>query len=183
MKTAIFLANGFEEIEALTVADLLRRVKIECDIVSSEEEIEVMGSHGICVKADRMISQMDFSEYECMVLPGGMPGTKGLESNQYLMSRLDEYIKADKLVCAICAAPTILGHKGYLNGKKAVCYPGLEGELAGAETPECEVVRDGNIITSRGLGTAIEFAAEIVKAATDESTAENLLKTIVYKQY
>ena len=99
------------------------------------------------------------------------------------MSRLDEFYRKEKLICAICAAPTIFGHKGYLDGKAAVCYPALEGELKGAFVPEEEVVRDGNIITSRGLGTAIPFAAEIVKAILGEETSEELLKSVVYKQF
>ena len=94
-----------------------------------------------------------------------------------------KYINADKLVCAICAAPTILGHKGYLNGKEAVCYPTLEAELAGANVPAKEVAHDGNIITSRGMGTSIAFAGEIVKTVLDKETADELLKSLVYKQF
>lgn len=183
MKTAVFLADGYEEIEALTVVDLLRRVKITCDMISTGDEIETCGSHAIKVKADYLLSEINFDEYDCMILPGGMPGTKRLEENQYLMSRLDEFYRKEKLICAICAAPTIFGHKGYLDGKAVVCYPALEGELKGAFVPEEEVVRDGNIITSRGLGTAIPFAAEIVKAILGEETSEELLKSVVYKQF
>ena len=183
MKTAVFLANGYEEIEALTVVDILRRAKLVCDMISLEDELETVGSHGIKVKADCMISEIDFSEYDCMVLPGGKMGTQNLEANQYLMKRLDEFYSQNKLICAVCAAPSILGHRGYLNGREAVSYPSFESELTGAVIPQKEVVRDGNIITSRGMGTSIAFAAEIVKAELGEETAEELLKTLVYKQF
>lgn len=184
MKTAIFLTNGFEEIEALTVVDILRRARITCDMISVDDEIEISGAHRIKVEADYLVSDINFDDYDCMILPGGSPGWKNLENNQYLMKRLDEFINNDeKLVCAICGAPTILGRKGYLNGKKAVCYPGLEGELKGAVVPDAEVVRDGNLITSRGVGTALAFSGEIVKAILDEHTAEELLASVVYKQF
>ncbi len=183
MKTAIFLTSGFEEIEALTVVDILRRAKISCDMISVDDDMEVTGAHGIEVKADSLISQIDFEEYECMILPGGSPGWQNLEKSQYLMKRLEEFIQKGKLVCAICGAPTILGRKGYLNDKTAVCYPSLESELKGAYVPDEEVVRDGNIITSRGVGTAIAFSAEIIRAVLDDETAEEILKAIVYKQY
>ena len=183
MKTAIYLADGFEEIEGLTVVDILRRAKIVCDMVSTEDDLEITGGHRIRVKADKMISDVDFDEYDCMILPGGKIGTQRLEANQYLMKRLDEYINAGKLVCAICAAPSILGHKGYLNGKEAVSYPTFESHLTGAAIPAAEVAHDGNIITSRGMGTSIAFAGEIVKTIFDEETADNLLKQLIYKQF
>ena len=183
MKTAIFLADGYEEIEALTVVDMLRRARITCDMISAGDEIETVGSHGIRVKADYLVSEIDFNEYECMILPGGNPGTKNLEANQYLMSKLDDFYIKGKLICAICAAPTIFAHRGYLNEKTAVCYPALESELEGASIPEEEVVKDGNIITSRGMGTSIAFAAKIIETLIDEKTAEDLLKAVVYKQY
>jgi len=182
MKTAIFLATGYEEIEALTVVDMLRRAKIECDMVSVGDDLETRGSHGIKVIADEMHSKIDFDEYDCLIFPGGMPGTKNLEADQYLMKRLDEFNDKGKLICAICAAPTIFAHKGLLEQKNACCYPGLEGELKGAKVSYDEVTHDGNVITSRGMGTAIPFAAEIIKTLLDENKASELLKTIVYKQ-
>ena len=183
MKTARFLADGLEEIEGLTVVDVLRRANIICDMISTEDDLEINGSHRIKIIADKMISEIDFNEYDCMILPGGKVGTQRLEANQYLMKRLDEYIKAGKLVCAICAAPSILGHNGYLNGKEAVCYPTFESHLTGATIPAAEVAHDGNIITSRGMGTAIAFAGEIVKTILDEKTADELLKQLIYKQF
>lgn len=183
MRTAIFLTNGFEEIEALTVVDMLRRAKITCDMISVDDDMQVIGAHGIEVKADAMISQIDFEEVDCMILPGGSPGWQNLEKSQYLMKRLEEFVQKDKMICAICGAPVILGRKGYLYDRTAVCYPSLENELTGAFVPDEEVVRDGNIITSRGVGTAIAFSAEIIKAILDEETADEMLKAVVYKQY
>lgn len=180
-KTAIFLANGFEEIEALTVVDLLRRKKIVCETVSISDDIFVSGSHGIKVSADKVLSEVSFEEYDALILPGGMPGTKNLEANGYLMSRFDEFEKAGKLICAICAAPSIFGHRGYLKGKKATSYPGFENDLEGAILSTDSVVKDGNIITSRGMGTAIEFGGKIVEEFLGKDESEALLKAIVYK--
>lgn len=178
---AIFLANGFEEIEALTVVDMLRRKSILCDMVSINEEKNVAGSHGIKVLADKTISDISFEDYDALILPGGMPGTKNLEADGYLMSRFDSFYSENKLICAICAAPSIFGHRGYLKGKKATCYPGFETELEGANFVKEPVVKDGNVITSRGMGTAIEFGAEIVGEFLGEEEKEALLKAIVYK--
>lgn len=179
--TAIFLANGFEEIEALTVVDMLRRKAIVCDVVSITGDKNVTGSHGIKVIADKIISETDFDNYDALILPGGMPGTKNLEADGYLMSRFDSFYSENKLICAICAAPSIFGHRGYLKGKKATCYPGFETELEGANFLLKPVVKDGNIITSRGMGTAIEFGAEIVGEFLGEEEKEALLNAIVYK--
>ncbi|MBO7374466.1 MAG: DJ-1/PfpI family protein [Lachnospiraceae bacterium] len=180
MKTAIFLATGFEEIEALTVVDMLRRAKLQCDMVSVDGEKTAKGSHGIEVAADLCISEVDFNEYDCLVLPGGAPGFKNLEANQYLMNKLDAFYAKGKLICAICGAPSIFGHRGYLQDKTAVVYPGMEDELKGANVVFDSVVKDGNIITSRGMGTAIDFAGEIIATLLDEETKDALLKGIVY---
>lgn len=179
--TAIFLANGFEEIEALTVVDMLRRKAIACDVVSITGDRNVTGSHGIKVIADKIVSEIVFDNYDALILPGGMPGTKNLEADGYLMSRFDSFYSENKLICAICAAPSIFGHRGYLKGKKATCYPGFETELEGANFVKEPVVKDGNVITSRGMGTAIEFGAEIVGEFLGEEEKEVLLKAIVYK--
>ena len=180
MKTAIFLATGFEEIEALTVVDMLRRAKLQCDMVSVDGEKYAKGSHGIEVLADMCLSEVDFNDYDCLVLPGGNPGYKNLEENQYLMNKLDGFYSQGKLICAICGAPSIFGHRGYLEDKTAVVYPGMEDELKGANVVFDSVVKDGNIITSRGMGTAIDFSAEIIATLLDEETKDSLLKGIVY---
>ncbi len=181
VRTAVFFANGFEEIEALAVVDMLRRKSVVCDMVSISEDKFVTGSHGIRVQTDMILSEVTFEEYDGLILPGGMPGTKNLEANQYLMSRFDSFFAAQKLVCAICAAPSIFGHRGFLKGKNATCFPGFEKELDGATFIAKPVVKDGNVITSRGMGTAVEFGAEIVGELLGEDEKEALLKAIVYK--
>ncbi len=186
-KATIFLANGFEEIEALTVVDLCRRAGIEITMaavtkdICMGEDVCVTGSHGISVKADIVLSEVKFEEMDMLVLPGGMPGTKNLEANEMLMEKLDAFYKAGKCVAAICAAPSIFGHRGYLTGRNACCYPGNEGELAGAVVTENAVEADGHVITSRGLGTAIPFALAIVEHFCGKARADELAKAIVYQ--
>lgn len=182
MKTAIFLAKGYEEIEALTVVDMLRRAGITIDVVSIGETVNTESSHGVKVTADKILADVDFSEYDCLVLPGGMPGTRNLEACETLMKEFDKAYAEGKLVCAICAAPSVFGHRGYLKGRKAVCFPGFEKELDGADVSFEPVVEDGNVITSRGMGTAILFAAKIIARLIDEETAKKLLQTIVFCQ-
>lgn len=180
MKTAIFLATGYEEIEALTVVDMLRRKSIVIDMISITESKETIGSHGIKVTADLTIENADFDSYDCLILPGGGPGTQALKKCDYLLNRLDKAFDEGKLICAICAAPTVLGQQGYLKGKKACCYPGLEEGLEGAQVVFDSVVKDGNIITSRGMGTAILFADKIIETIQGKEVAEKILKEIVY---
>ncbi|MCI8409317.1 MAG: DJ-1/PfpI family protein [Lachnospiraceae bacterium] len=179
-KTLIFLATGFEEIEGLMVVDLLRRAKIDIQMVSITGDIMVTGSHGITVKADTLIEDVDFSKADALVLPGGMPGTRNLQAHNLLNEELKKANEAGKLLCAICAAPLVLGTNHILEGKKACCYPGFEDELLGAITNENPVTHDGNTITSRGLGTAIAFAAEIITTLCDKGTADQVLESIIY---
>ena len=131
-KIAIFLANGFEEIEGLTVVDICRRCGLTIDMVSITEEKQVMGSHKIPVTADMTLSQVDFEEYDCLVLPGGGQGTKNLEACEVLMQQVDTFYAAGKYIAAICAAPSIFGHRGILQGKRACSYPCFEDHLEGA---------------------------------------------------
>ncbi len=180
-KVLIFLADGFEEIEGLTVVDLCRRACIDITTVSITDKAEVVGSHGIALKTDTTIDAADFTGADMIVLPGGMPGTKHLEVCDKLMNQVDAFISGGKKVAAICAAPTILGRKGQLNGKKACCYPGMEGELTGAEVSYDAVSVAGNIITSRGLGTAIPFTLAIIEALADKNTADRIATSVVYK--
>ena len=179
-KVLVFLANGFEEIEALTPVDLLRRAGVDVEVVSITDNLNVTGARKINVVADKIMSEVSFENADMIVLPGGMPGTKNLEACEELMNRVDSFISLNKFVAAICAAPTILGHKGILNGKKACCYPGMQDELVGAEVSFDEVVVDGNIITSRGMGTAAAFGLKLVELMTDKPTADNLAKAVVY---
>lgn len=177
-KVNLFLADGFEEVEALAVVDVLRRGGIELDMVSVMPQLEVTGSHGIKVTADKMFE--DATEADVIVLPGGMPGTLNLKNHKGLTDMIMEYNQAGKLLTAICAAPTVYGEMGLLEGKDATCYPGMEDGLVGANKKTDMVVCDGNFITSRGMGTAIEFGLVILSVLKDKETAKDLASKIVY---
>ncbi|MCH5273585.1 MAG: DJ-1/PfpI family protein [Lachnospiraceae bacterium] len=179
-KVYVFLADGFEEIEALTVVDMLRRVKVETVMVSVSSRKSVTGAHGIAVEADGVFSEYNYEDGTMAVLPGGMPGTNHLMEHEGLKKVLHSYYDAKKYLAAICAAPSVLGMNGLLRGRHATCYPGFEEKLAGAEVMPDAVVIDGTIITSRGMGTAISFGAALVSRLLDEETAEALLDTIQY---
>lgn len=180
-KVLILLAEGFEEIEALTAVDLLRRVNIEAETVSITNSLEVCGARKIRVIADNTIDKANFENADMLLLPGGMPGTKNLDECNAVIEQIKNYIAKDKYVGAICAAPTILGKRGMLKGKKACCYPNMENLLLDADVSYEEVCADGKIITSRGLGTATAFALKIVELLTDDETANNLAKSVVYR--
>lgn len=180
MAIAVFFANGYEEIEALTVVDLTRRAGIETWMVSITEEKNVTGSHGITVSMDKTLKEIDFNEVEMIVLPGGMPGTLNLEACEPLMEKVKEFDKGGKYISAICAAPTVFGHLGLLNGRKACCYPDMEDGLVGAEvTYEPTAVSD-HILTSRGMGTAIDFGLQIIARFQGREAADEMAKKIVY---
>lgn len=162
-----FLANGFEEVEAITVIDVLRRAEKKVITVGIGDNI-ITGSHGITVVADTYDMLVEFDdELEMVFLPGGMPGTINLEKSAAVQKALEYCNENNKIIAAICAAPSILGHKGLLAGRKACCYPGFEQELEGAEVLYDAVVKDGNIITSRGAGTAMKLALELVELFTN----------------
>ena len=178
--TAIFLAEGFEEIEGLMVVDLLRRVGIRVDMVSISDSLTVTGSHKIPVTADKLLKDIDFDAYELLVLPGGMPGTTRLGACEALCDEVVKACENGKKIAAICAAPTVFGKLGLLKGKKACCYPDMEDGLVGAEVSYEPVTVDGNIITSRGLGTALPFALVLIEQLLDKKTADDLAKKVVY---
>lgn len=180
-KLGIFMADGCEEIEGLTVVDLVRRAGIEIEMISVSGEKNVTGSHKIAFQTDVSKADADFASYDGIVLPGGMPGTTHLMEDDTVNRVIKEFATSGKLVAAICAAPSVLGNAGLLEGKKATCYPGVESKLTGADFVTDPVAKDGNIITSRGLGTAIEFAAEIVAYLIDVDAAKSLKESIVYK--
>lgn len=180
-KTAILFADGYEEVEALTVVDLLRRAKIGCDIVALEESDAVTGSHGIRVGADKRLSELDIGEYDGLILPGGMRGVNNLAADERVLALLRDFAGAGKLTAAICAGPTVLARAGLLVGRKATCYPGMEDQLTGALPCADTVVADGSILTSRGLGTAIPFALALVAYFCGEKQAQALAKAIVYQ--
>lgn len=180
-KCAVFLAEGFEEVEALTPVDLLRRAGITCETVSVTGDLIVKGSHGIGVKADILFDALDVQSLDMIILPGGMPGTKNLRQFEPLMELVDYFMESGLYISAICAAPTILGQRGHLKGKKACCYPGLEEKLEGAETFTNSCISDGNIITARGVGCAIEFSLEIIRRLLSWDAAEKISNSIVHK--
>lgn len=180
-KTAIFMANGCEEIEGLTVVDNLRRVGLDIVMISVTGSKSITGSHNITFEADELFENVNFDEFDGIVLPGGMPGTLNLGAHAGVTDLVKSFAKAGKLVSAICAAPSVLGECGILNGKKATSYPGFEDKLTGAATSTEGVVVDGNIITSRGMGTAIDFSLAIIAYYTDEAVAADLAKKIIYR--
>lgn len=181
MKVYLHLAEGFEEIEALTVVDVLRRAGIDVEMVSISESIEVKGAHDIRVIADKFFEQADYSHCDMIVLPGGMPGTTNLGAHAGLTGHLKEFAAQNKWIGAICAAPSILGKLGLLSGKKAACFPGFEKDLQGAALSNDPVVLDGTIITSRGAGTAMSFALKIVEVLKDKKTANVLKEKMIVK--
>ncbi len=180
-KIGIFMADGCEEIEGLTVVDLLRRASIEVEMISIGDSKMVKGSHGIKFEADKLKTEVDMNSFDGVVLPGGMPGTKNLEKNEFVQETLKKFNNENKLIAAICAAPSVLAGLGLLKGKKATSYPGFDVKMQESVYLENHVVVDGNIITSRGVGTAIEFALEITKYFTDEQTTINLAESIVFQ--
>lgn len=173
----LFLAEGFEIIEALAPVDMLRRGKIDVKTVGVTGKT-VKSSCGVEVTADLEIGDLDFSDAEAVILPGGLPGTINLENNETVQKAIDFASDNGKLVCAICAAPSILGHKGLLEGKEAIAFPGFDKELRGAKISDKYVVVDGNFITARGAGVATEFGLEIVKQLKGEELSENIRNTI-----
>lgn len=180
-KVYVCFATGTEEVEALTVVDILRRAKVETVMVSTTDDINVTSSHGVTIKMDKMLSEIDESA-DMIVLPGGIPGVPNLLANKELCDIIYKYDKLDgKYLAAICAGPTIYGKLGLLKDKKACCYPGMEDELFCKETVYDKVAVDGKYITSRGLGTAIEFALTLVSILVDADTADALATKIVYR--
>lgn len=174
--TVVFLAEGFEEIEALATVDILRRAALPVTTVGIGGGM-VRGSHGIVVQAD--CSDADFAAaplpaLHAVVLPGGMPGTRHLEQSDVVQKTIDAAAQQGAWLCAICAAPSILGHKGLLKGRHAVCYPGFEADLYGALAAKGPAVTDGRFITADGPGAALEFGLEIVRHLADEETARRL---------
>lgn len=180
-KVYVFLADGFEDIEGLTVVDLMRRAAIDVKTVSIKDTDEVTTSHDIILKTDMIFKNVDFSDADMLVLPGGMPGTKYLGAFQPLTDLLAEFYQKGGKVAAICAAPSVFGQLGFLKGRKATSYPGFEEVLTGAEYSLDTVVVDGNVTTSRGLGTAIDFALSLIAQLTCQDKADEIAKSIIYK--
>lgn len=175
----VFLANGFEEVEALAPVDMLRRAKQEVTTVGVTGKI-VTGSHHIPMTADITAEELQIGgDMDMIVLPGGMPGTLNEEASPVVQAAIDYCVANDRWIGAICAAPSILGHKGVLNGKTATCYTGFEKELTGAEIGSDGVIRDGKIITARGAGVAVDFGLELVGAVCGRETQQQIRGSIL----
>jgi 4-methyl-5(b-hydroxyethyl)-thiazole monophosphate biosynthesis len=180
MKVYLHLADGFEEIEAFSVVDILRRAGIAVQTVSVSGKKEVMGAHHIAVIADQLFEDTDYKAADMLVLPGGSVGTDNLKQHAGLEKELRKAFEEKKWLAAICAAPTVLGKLGLLQGKTATCYPGLENDLVGADTSCTDsVIVDGKVITSRGPGTSLAFALTLVKVLQGEQAAIALKKQMI----
>lgn len=178
----MFLADGFEEVEALCPLDILRRAGLEVTTVGIGGKDVIRGAHGIIVHADIPDVMYRDSTPEMLILPGGMPGSKNLDESRIVDSALRASARKGAYLAAICAAPMVLGKRGYLEGKKAVCFPGFEEHLIGATVDgEKTVIRDGNVITAKGMGAAFDFGLELVKALKDDGTAEKIRDSVFAK--
>ena len=180
MKAFVFLADGFEEIEAIAPIDILRRADIEVITISISNKKEVLGAHGITILADHLFTEVDFSNSDLLFLPGGMPGTKNLDTHHDLKKLLQNQAEQGKYIAAICAAPSILGKMGLLEGKEAICYPGYENQLSGAIISEKKIVKSESVLTAKGAGVAVEFALRLVEELKGKALAESISKAICY---
>ncbi len=179
-KAYLFFATGFEEVEALTVVDILRRGGVDCKTVSVTGDYDVTSSHAVTVRADLLFEEQGLKDGDMLILPGGIPGTPNLKAHAGLDKLIRQYHEAGKYLAAVCAAPTVYGEKGLLQGRKATCFPGMESGLVGAEHREDKVVCDGQFITSRGMGTCIDFGLTLLAKLTDEANAQTIGQKIVY---
>ncbi len=177
-KTIIFLAEGFEEAEAVLVIDVLRRAEIKVDIVSITNSRAVVGAHGIAMVADGTLGDID-NDYDALILPGGMPGTSNLDANEKVKQMILEFKTNRKLLAAICAAPLVFGKLGVLKNKKATCYPSFEEHLHGADVVNEDVVVDGDVITGKGPGTALAFGLAIVEKLLSKSISESVRTAMI----
>lgn len=175
-----FLAEGFEEVEALTVVDILKRAKFEVTMVSISEDLFVTSSHNVVVKADKKISELESELPDVIFLPGGMPGTLNLGEHEGLKDIILKAVEQDKIMAAVCAAPSVYGQMGLLKGRKATCYPGFEDKLLGAEYQAEQVVVDGKFVTSQGMGTCIPLGLKLVELLSSEETAVQVKNSIRY---
>ena len=178
---AVLLADGFEEIEALTPVDMLRRAGLDVKTVGMNGRV-VIGSHGISVICDLTYDEVDTDSVSTVIFPGGMPGSLNLDKAEFTDTIIKSVNERGGRLAAICAAPLVLGRRGLLSGKRATCYPGFENELTGAVVTDAAVVTDGNITTARGMGVALEFAKELVSLICGSEKAEELSRGIMEEQ-
>ena len=169
-----FFADGFEEIEAVTPVDVLRRAGLQVTMVSVTDSKVVRGAHDISVVTDILFEETDYEDAILLILPGGMPGVTHLDCHEGLIQLIDRHVKCHLPIAAICAAPMVLGSRGLLDGYKATCYPGCETSLGNADYTAASVEEDGIFITGKGAGTAMEFAFAILKRLRGEQVADEL---------
>lgn len=175
----VHLAEGFEEVEALAVVDILRRAEVDVTMVSITGDLLVTGAHAITVKADVLFAEADYSKADMLFLPGGIPGTNNLEAHDGLKRQLEDFNAENKFIAAICAAPSVLGKRAFLQGKEATCYPGFESYLVGANVVDLPAVADGHIITGKGIGASFEFALLLVEKLVSRDVAQTLRTKMV----
>lgn len=180
MKVIVFLAEGFEEIEAIAPIDIFRRAGLEVTTVSVTGNREVRGAHNVTVLSDTLFDDTDCSVNDLLYLPGGMPGTSNLDAHEGLKELIRKQAESGKPVAAICAAPSILGKMGLLEGKEAICYPGFEKFLTGATLSGQTIAKAGNILTAKGAGVAIPFALKIVEELKGKEVSEQIAGAIIY---
>ena len=173
------MADGCEEVEALAVVDLLRRAKLNTELVSIHDREMTEGAHGIGIRNDRKLSEIFVDQEDVIFLPGGVPGTPNMKASEAVCSLLKSHAAKNGRIAAICAAPTVLGMLGILEGRRATCYGGLEEQLTGAQVCGDAVVTDGNITTSRGMATAILLGLELIRILVDEETSAKLGASIM----
>ncbi|MFY9150623.1 MAG: DJ-1 family glyoxalase III [Prolixibacteraceae bacterium] len=178
-KIAVHLAEGFEEIEAIGIIDVLRRADLDVKIVSMTGNLVVTGAHQVKISADVLFEQVSYDKIDAIVLPGGMPGASNLNAHEGLKAQITKFNQEKKQLAAICAAPLVYGNLGILKGKKAVCYPGFESQLNGAEILSVAATESGNVITGRGPGAVFSFALKIVERMVSVEKAEILAKQML----
>ncbi|MCI5773519.1 MAG: DJ-1/PfpI family protein [Erysipelotrichaceae bacterium] len=179
MKAVIYCAQGFEECEALIVVDMFRRCKVDIDMIGMDGEL-IVSSHGVSVKMDGCFADYDPDGYDVHILPGGLPGTTNLQANEGLIKILQKAHEKQQLVCAICAAPSVLAFAKILDGKKATAFPAFRKYLINSEVLDVKCVQDGNIITASGLGAAFEFAKTILENIIDKEEVKKAFDNIGY---
>lgn len=178
----LFFATGTEEIEALATVDILRRADLDVQIVSITGELTVAGAHGIKVVADTLVEDIDVSKAQLLVLPGGLPGATNLAAHPLVNKAVLAHAATGRTVAAICAAPLVLGRLGLLQGYRATCYPGFEGELTGATYTGALVEHDGQFITGKGPAAVFEFSYTLVEQLKDKTTADALRQGMIWSE-
>ena len=180
-KIAVHMADGFEEIEAISIIDVLRRAELDVVVTSVTGRLEVTGAHQLKILADKLFEEVNYDDVFMIVLPGGMPGASNLDAHEGLKAQIVKFNNENKPLAAICAAPLVYGNLGIMDGKQAVCYPGFEKFLKGAEVLNSPVAESGNVITGRGPGVAIQFALKLVEKLVSAEKAELLASQMLVK--